>query len=119
MRLRAYDPSWTPMKALVIHAASRESAEGFCFALSGLGAQLVEGGEGRWQVEIPVGPSNPEIIQALNAVEAYVSARGDPARLDLDGRRYTLHPTDADRELSSNGRFLPEHQAASGPPPIG
>lgn len=86
------------MESLVIHAASRESAEGFCSALSGFGATLIEGENGRLQVEIPVEPSNKKILEALNALEAYVSSRGDgPARLDLDGRRYTLHPTDTDR----------------------
>lgn len=85
------------MESFVIHAASRESAEGFCSALSGFGAKLVEGETGRCQVEIPVARSNRKILEALNALEAYVSSRGDgAARVDVDGRRYTLHPTDAD-----------------------
>jgi hypothetical protein len=85
------------MESLVIHAVSRESAEGFCSALSGFQAKLVEGEDGRCQVEIPVGRSNKEILEALGALEAYVSSRSDgPAQLDVDGRRYTLHPTDSD-----------------------
>src|SRR5437588_12461676 len=81
------------MDALVIHAASRESAEGFYAALTELRAKLVETPGGRYQVEIPLGGSNAEIVAALNALEKYVSQRGDgPARVELDGNRYTLHP---------------------------
>lgn len=85
------------MESLVIHAVSRESAEGFCSALAGSGfrPKLVVGGDGHCQVEIPLGGSETEIIDALNALEAHVSARGDPARLGLNGNRYTLHPQDA------------------------
>lgn len=83
------------MEALVIHADSRQSAEGFCSALSELQAKLVRL-NGHWQVEIPLYEGDKEILDALSAIEAYVCARGDgPARLDLDGRSYTLHPTDA------------------------
>jgi hypothetical protein len=54
------------------------------------------GENGRCQVEIPVARSNQKILAALNALEAYVSTRADgPARLNLDGQHYTLHPTDA------------------------
>lgn len=84
------------MESLVIHAARRESAEGFCSALSGFHARLVEGENGSCQVEVPVERSNKKILAALSALETYVSARADgPARLDGDGQRYTLHPTDA------------------------
>lgn len=83
------------MDALVIHAASRESAEGFRAALTELGAKLIETAGGRYQVEISLGGSNGEIVAALNALEEYVSQRGDgPARVELDGNRYSLHPAD-------------------------
>ena len=83
------------MDSLVIHAASRDSAEGFCSALSALRATLIQGENGRYRVEIPV-DGDREILAVLSAIESYVCARADgPARLDLDGHRYTLHPTDA------------------------
>lgn len=86
------------MESFVIHAASRESAEGFCSALTEFQARLVEGENGRCQVEITVDRGQKTIISALNAVEAYVSARGDgAARLDLDGECYTLHAPDANQ----------------------
>ena len=84
------------MESLVIHAASRESAQGFCSALSAFGARLVEGEHGRYQIEIPVERSSKKILAALSALEAYVSTRADgPGQLNVDGQRYTLHPTDA------------------------
>jgi hypothetical protein len=86
------------MESLVIHAASRQSAEAFRSALSEFDPQLIVGENGRCQVEVPVGRNNQKILAALSALEAYVSTRADgPARLDLDGQRYTLHPTDANQ----------------------
>ena len=86
------------MESLVIHAASRESAEAFCTALSGFDPELIEGENGRCQVEVRVERSNKKILEALGALEACVSTRADgPAQLDVHGQRYTLHPTDADQ----------------------
>jgi hypothetical protein len=84
------------MESLVIHAASRQSAQGFCSALSEFGPKLIEREDGRCHVEVPVERSNRKILAALNALEAYVSTRAEgPAQLDVHGQRYTLHPTDA------------------------
>jgi hypothetical protein len=89
------------MESLVIHAASRESAELFCAALSGFDPQLIERENGSCQVEVTLGRSNRKILQALSALEEHVSMRGDgPARLDVLGQRYTLHPTDAGHTAS-------------------
>jgi hypothetical protein len=89
------------MESLVIHAASRESAEAFRSVLSEFDPRITVGENGRCQVEIPVAQSNRKILAALSALEAYVSTRADgPARLDLDGQRYTLHPTDATQPLA-------------------
>jgi hypothetical protein len=84
------------MESLVIHADSRESAEGFCSALSGFDTMLVEEPNGHCEVEIlPVGGER-EAIEAVNAIEDHLAARGgDPAQLDLYGRRFTLRPLDA------------------------
>lgn len=84
------------MDSLVIHAISRESAEGFCAALADLQPKLITERGGRYRVEITLGGSDTKIGQALSRLEEYVSARGDgPARLNLGGRDYTLHPTEA------------------------
>ncbi|HEX3237815.1 MAG TPA: hypothetical protein VHQ99_05340 [Gaiellaceae bacterium] len=89
------------MESLVIHAASRESAEAFCAALSGFDPELIEGENGRCRVEVFLDRSNKRILEALSALEAHVSVRADgPAQLDVLGQRYTLHPTDADYPTS-------------------
>lgn len=82
------------MDSIVIHAVSRESAEGFCSALAEFEARLVEGETGRYEVEIPLHGSRKRILTALSALEDYVSQRGDLARINLGERQYTLHPSD-------------------------
>lgn len=83
------------MESLVIHAVSRESAEGFCAGLEEFGPTLVETGDGRYQVEIPIGGGDQQIVAVLNALEVHVTRRGDgPARVDLNGYAYTMHAAD-------------------------
>jgi hypothetical protein len=80
------------MEALVIHTVSLESARGYVAALTEFDAKLIEGENGRHQVEIPLG-NGQEIVAALNALEEYVTHRDDgPARLEMNGRRYALYP---------------------------
>ena len=84
------------METLVIHAVSRESAEGFCAAVAEFDPRLVEFESGRYQVEIPLaGVGAKQIVAALSALEAYVTERGDgAASLELGGQPYELHPVD-------------------------
>jgi hypothetical protein len=81
------------MESIVIHAVTLESAQGFCSALAAFDARLVEGEDGRYQVEVPL-RGKREILSALGTLEEYVSKRGDPARLRLGQHQYTLHPAD-------------------------
>jgi hypothetical protein len=84
------------MNALRIDAASPESAYAMMEALRGFDARLIEDGE-RQQVVVSLGPSPHRIVDVLNALERYVTARGDgPARIELEGRHYTLHPEPTD-----------------------
>jgi hypothetical protein len=71
-----------------------ESAQGFCSALAAFEARLIEGENGRYQVEVPVHGGRRKILAALGALEDYVSKRGDPARLNVGEKQYTLHPAD-------------------------
>lgn len=80
------------MDSLVIHAVSRQSADQVCAALIDLHPRVVQHGR-YYHVEIHLGGGNRKIIQALNRLEEYVSARADgPAQVDLSGHHYTLHP---------------------------
>jgi len=83
------------MESLVIHAVSRESGEGFCGVLEEFDAKLVETESG-YQIEIPLGGIGAkQIVAALNALEAYVTQRGDgAASLELGGHPYELFPAD-------------------------
>mgnify|MGYP006951275188 CR=1 FL=1 len=78
---------------IVIHAVTPESAQGFCSALAPFDPRLVEGEDGRYQVEVPL-RGKREILSALGTLEEYVSKRGDPAQLRLGEHQYTLHPAD-------------------------
>jgi hypothetical protein len=82
------------MESIVIKAVTLESAQGFCSALAAFEARLVEGEDGRYQVEVPLRGSKREILSALGTLEEYVSKRGDPAHLRLGEHQYTLHPAD-------------------------
>ena len=82
------------MESLDIHAVSRESAEGFRDSLKEFDVKVVESEDGRYLVEIPLaGNDTKKIIAALQALEVYVTQRGDgPARVELGGRPYLVEP---------------------------
>ena len=81
------------MDSLTIHAVSRASAEGYCGRLYGFGATLVEVESGRFEVTVPLMGSDRQIVAVLTVLEAYVTERDDgPARVELDGRHYTMRP---------------------------
>jgi hypothetical protein len=82
------------MQTLSIKATSLESARGFCVALSGFQAELIKAEDGTHLVNVALDGSDKEIIAVLNALESYVTHRGDgPAEVDLDGQNYKLYPT--------------------------
>jgi len=83
------------MRTLTIEARSLESACGFVGALSAFDAKLIQEVDGYF-VEVAIRGSNRRIMDVLNALEAYVTRReGGAAVVDLDGRRYTMHPAAA------------------------
>lgn len=82
------------MQMLTIKARTLESAQGFMAGLAHFQAELLED-DGSYLVQIALGGGDGEIISLLNALEDYVSNRGEgPAEVGLGGRTYTLHPTD-------------------------
>lgn len=83
------------METLTIRAASQESAEEFCAALTDFRTELVENPRGTFLVTVAFGGSNREIVAVLRALEDCVSQRCDgPAVVGLSGKTYTLHATD-------------------------
>jgi hypothetical protein len=82
------------MQTLTIAAASRESAIGFYAALEGFRCHLHET-EAGYRVEIQLRRGDRDIVDLLGALAQYVREREDgPAQIALDGRAYTVHPTD-------------------------
>jgi len=81
------------MRTLTIEAANSESARGFQQALTGFQVELAENPQGSYLLKVTVNGDDRQIIELLNAIETHVTQRGDgPARLDLDGHSYTMHP---------------------------
>lgn len=81
------------MRALTIKAVTLESAEGFLTGLRTFNAELLEDEDGSYLVQITLGRDDREIITLLNALERYVSERGQgPAEVGLAGQTYELHP---------------------------
>lgn len=79
------------MRNLTIGAASLESAQGFFDALSDFGPSLVRTEDGDYEVWVTMDASNRRVLEALNALEKHVTERAaGPARLELDGRSYSL-----------------------------
>ena len=95
------------MQTLTIKAVTLESAHGFMSGLAGFHAELLEDQDGSYLVEIALGRGDGQIIALLNALEDYVTQRGQgPAEVGLAGRTYRLHPTDAPSRR--NLRVLPQ-----------
>ena len=79
------------MQTLIIEAVSEESAQGFLTALSEFETELVETGNGRYQVWVELVGNDRALVRLLRTLEDYVTARGDgPARLKLEGKSYMM-----------------------------
>ena len=90
------------MDTLAIQAMSSESARGMLAALSAFEAELVETPTGRCEIVVALAGDDAEIVAVLNALERYVTERaGGPARVELNGRKYVMHPGAAGTEAVS------------------
>lgn len=80
------------MQTLTIEAITRESARDLYAALSAFRARLWEDDEGPSRVEVTLGRGDREIVDLLNAIEAYVTERhAGAAHVRLNDRSYTIH----------------------------
>jgi hypothetical protein len=86
------------MASLTVEATSLETARGLYSALSSFGPELSGSDESGYRVVVALRGSDRHVVAVLDAIEGYVSRRKDgPARLELDGRRYTLAARNATR----------------------
>jgi hypothetical protein len=80
------------MDRLTIQAASPETGHAMLAALSGFRAELLQSADG-CEVVVTLGGDDAEITAVLRALEDYVTERsGGPARVELNGRAYVMHP---------------------------
>jgi hypothetical protein len=81
------------MRSLTIEAMTVVSAQGLCDALRGFKPELTKDEDGVYRVKIVLGRGDQDTVEVLNAVERHLTDRGaDPARVELDGHQYTMHP---------------------------
>jgi hypothetical protein len=93
------------MASLTVEARSLEGAHGLCSALSSFGPELSGSDENGYRVVVALRGSDRQVVAVLDAIEGYVSRRNDgPARLELDGRRYTLAARSARPHSRSKSR---------------
>jgi outer membrane lipoprotein-sorting protein len=79
------------MQSLTIHAATAYSAQEIAAAMSQFDSDLTEA-NGNYEVTVTLRGGDREIVDVLNALELYVTARGNgPAQIEFGGRDYTLH----------------------------
>ena len=80
------------LQTLTIGPASLEKARAMLECLRGFEAELVENEDGRYDVQVSL-DDDRDINRVLGAIDTHVCDRADgPARLDLDGRRYSIEP---------------------------
>jgi hypothetical protein len=81
------------MRAITIDAKSFESAQGIYSALSDFRPELSGSDAQGYRVSVEL-RAGWQVVNILAVLEGYVTRRHDgPARIELDGRRYTLEAT--------------------------
>ena len=80
------------MRSFTVGAGSLEVAQGLYSALADFHPELLETDDGTYQVRVTLVGGDNAIIATLKAIEKHVAERRSPARVELDGRVYTLHP---------------------------
>jgi hypothetical protein len=80
------------MRAITIEAKSVGSARGLYNALIEFHPELAGSDDDGYRVSVELGSSERRLLDVMDAIEEYVAeANSGPARLNFDGRRYTLH----------------------------
>lgn len=80
------------MRAISIEAKSLGSARRLCNALGEFHPKLTTE-DGRYVVSVDLGSRERRLVEALDAIERYVTEGGtEPAQIDVGGHRYTMHP---------------------------
>jgi hypothetical protein len=82
------------MRAITVEAKNLDSARLLHAALSRFHPELLGSDDEGYRVSVELRNNDRDIVPVLDAIERYVSERAsDPARIELDGRQYTMHAT--------------------------
>jgi hypothetical protein len=82
------------MRAFTIKAKSLESAQSLFDALRRFDPALGGDSSGGYSVSVDVGEGDRRIVEVLNAIYAHVEKGHSLTRVEVDGRQYTITPTD-------------------------
>jgi hypothetical protein len=81
------------VRAFTVKAKSLESAQSLFDALRRFDPAL-EGSAGEgYSVSVDVGANDRRLLDVLDAIQQHVHERDDAARVELDGKNYTVYPT--------------------------
>jgi hypothetical protein len=82
------------MRAITVEAKSLDSARLLYDALAPFHPELLGDEDEGYRISVALRSNERDVIPVLAAIERYVSAHAsDPARIELDGRQYTMQAT--------------------------
>jgi hypothetical protein len=80
------------MRAFTVKAKSLESAQSLFDALRRFDPALEGSAREGYSVSVDVGANERRLLDVLDAIHQHVQERDDPARVELDGRKYSVYP---------------------------
>jgi hypothetical protein len=93
------------MRGITIDAKSLESAQALYDVLSTFGPQLTGSQDKGYRVTIDLARSDRQIVAILDALERHVRQHASgPARVEVDGRRYTMHTQESSEDGVTDAR---------------
>ena len=88
------------MRGITIDARTLESAQALYEALSAFRPRLMGSEDEGYRVTLERSNSDRQVFSILDALQEYLSQRATgPARLEVDGRRYTMYSQEPATDL--------------------
>jgi hypothetical protein len=82
------------MRAFTIKAKTLDSAQSLFEALRRFDPALSSTSSDGYSVSVEVGESDRRILEVLDAIHKHVEEGHSLTRVEMDGRQYTINPTD-------------------------
>jgi hypothetical protein len=80
------------MRSFTVKAKSLDSAQRLFDALRRFTPALDGSASEGYSVSVDVGANDSRLLDVLDAIQRHVQERKDAARVELDGRSYTVRP---------------------------